>query len=123
QKDADTEIAEWAKLFASELQVGDPAFDSRSCRYTPGRTFDETIFLLIHCDLYIRLADNNQQWGKLSLAPQGLARVYGQAHACPNVETRERQLIIAKAIAGLHPDGSPHIENFLFRGFTERTRE
>ncbi len=122
QRDADPEIAEWAGLFISELQSGNPAFDGRECRSTPGRTFDETIFLLIHCDLYIRLDKTNQRWGKLSLAPQGLARVYGQAHACPNVATRERQLVIAKTISGLHPDGTPHMDNYLFRGFTERTR-
>ncbi len=123
QKDADPEIAEWATLFIGELQSGDPSFDNRGCRYTPGRTFDETIYLLIHCDLYMRLGDSNQQWGKLSLSPQGLARVYGQAHACPNVLTRERQLVIAKQISGLHADGSLHVDNYLFRGFTERTRE
>jgi HEAT repeat protein len=123
QADADPEIAEWATLFLGELQSGDPTFDARDSRHTPGRTFDETIFLLIHCDLYIRLDKNNQQWGKLSLAPQGLARVYGQAHACPNVATRERQLVIAKTISDLHADGTPHMDNYLFRGFTERTRE
>lgn len=122
QKDADPEIAEWAGLFIGELQAGEPRFDARASRLTPGRTFDETIFLLIHCDLYIRLDQTNQRWGKLSLAPQGLARVYGQAHACPNVATRERQLVIAKQIEGLHADGSLHIDNYLFRGFTERTR-
>jgi hypothetical protein len=119
--DDDPEIAEWATLFSSELRTGDPAFDARDCRSTPGRTFDEAIFLLIHCDLYVRLSDDNTRWGKLSLAPQGLARVYGQAHACPNVATRERQLVIAKRIDGLHADGSPHIDNYLFRGFTDRT--
>lgn len=121
-KDADPEIAEWSQLFVGELTTGDPAFDKRDCVYTNGRTFDETIYLLIHCDLYIRLDTENKVWGKLSLGPQGLARVYGQAHACPNVETRERQLVIAKQIDGLHKDGSPHIDNYLFRGFTERTR-
>jgi hypothetical protein len=120
--DADPEIAEWSRLFASELQTGDPAFDGRPGRFTPGRTFDETIFLLIHCDLYVRLDASNQHWGKISLSPQGLARIYGQAHACPNVATRERQLVIAKTISGLHADGSPHIDNYLFRGFTDRTR-
>jgi hypothetical protein len=120
--DADPEIAEWSRLFVSELETGDPAFDSRACRSTPGRTFDETIFLLIHCDLYVRLDDTNTRWGKLSLAPQGLARVYGQAHACPNVATREHQLVIAKTIDGLHADGSPHVDNYLFRGFTDRSR-
>jgi hypothetical protein len=120
--DPDPEIAEWARLFIGELRTADPAFDGRSCRFTPGRTFDETIFLLIHCDLYIRLDDTNRRWGKLSLAPQGLARVYGQAHACPNVATRESKLVIAKTISGLHADGSPHVDNYLFRGFTDRTR-
>jgi hypothetical protein len=120
--DPDPEIAEWSKLFISELQTGDPAFDDREGKYTPGRTFDETIFLLIHCDLYVRLDDSNQHWGKISLAPQGLARIYGQAHACPNVATRERQLVIAKTISGLHADGSPHVDNYLFRGFTDRSR-
>lgn len=121
-KDDDPEIAEWARLFIGELQTGDPAFDRRTAKFTRGRTFDETIFLLIHCDLYVRLDDSNQHWGKISLAPQGLARIYGQAHACPNVATRERQLVIAKQISGLHADGSPHIDNYLFRGFTDRTR-
>ncbi|GGM54478.1 hypothetical protein GCM10012275_26990 [Longimycelium tulufanense] len=120
--DDDPEIAEWAKLFISELQTGDPAFDARTGRHTPGRTFDETIYLLIHCDLYVRLDDSNQHWGKISLSPQGLARIYGQAHACPNVATREKQLVIAKTISGLHADGSPHCDNYLFRGFTDRTR-
>ena len=77
---------------------------------------------MIHCDLYVRLDPNNQVWGKLSLSPQGLGRVYGEAHACPNVQTRERQLVIAKQISGLHADGSPHMDNYLFRGFTERTQ-
>jgi len=120
--DTDPEIAEWAKLFASELTTGDPAFDGRSAVYTPGRTFDETIYLLIHCDLYVRLDSTNQHWGKLSLAPQGLARLYGQAHACPNVATREKQLLMGKTISGLHEDGTKHVDNYLFKGFTERTR-
>ena len=119
--DDDLEIAEWARLFVSELETGDPAFDRRAHRYIEGRTFDETIFLLIHCDLYISLKANGSQWGKLSLTPQGLARVYGQAHACPNVATRNRKLVIAKTIEDLHEDGSPHVDNYLFRGLTNRT--
>jgi hypothetical protein len=122
RNDDDPEIAEWSRLFSHEIQTGDPTFDARACSYSKDRTFDETIFLLIHCDLYVRLDPTNRLWGKLSLAPQGLARVYGQAHACPNVATRERQLVIAKTIDGLHADGSPHMDNYLFRGFTDRSR-
>ena len=66
----DPAIAEWAGLFIGELQTGHPVFDARECASTPGRTFDETIHLLIHADLYIRLDGTNQRWGKLSLTPQ-----------------------------------------------------
>lgn len=120
--DDDADIAEWSRLFANEIQTGDPLFDGRSYRFIEGRTFDETIFLLIHCDVYVRLDPSNEVWGKLTLSPQALARVYGQAHACPNVATREEKLVIAKTIDGLHADGSPHIDNYLFRGFTDRSR-
>jgi hypothetical protein len=52
-----------------------------------------------------------------------LARVYGQALACPITRTREREIVISKTLRGLeaHQDGSDHYEAFLFRGFTERT--
>lgn len=120
--DPDPEIAEWANLFASELTTGDATFDNREAVFTPGRTFDQTIYLLIHCDLYVRLDDTSQHWGKLSLGPRGLARIYGQAHACPNVATRHKQLLMGKTIDGLHKDGSPHCDNYLFKGFTERSR-
>lgn len=122
ENDTDPEIAEWAKLFRSELETGDPAYDNREAVFTEGRTFDETIYLLIHCDVYIKLDQTNRHWGKLSLGPRGLAQIYGQAHACPNVATRERQLLMGKTIDGLHDDGSPHVDNYLFRGFTDRTR-
>lgn len=122
EKDSDPEIAEWSGLFGSELTTGDPRFDGRSAVFTEGKTFDETLHLLIHCDLYVRFDNTNRHWGKLSLGPLGLARIYGQAHACPNVATREKQLLMAKTIDGLHKDGSKHIDNYLFRGFTDRTR-
>jgi hypothetical protein len=121
RKDADPEVAEWAHLLTNELKTSDPTFDKRPYRFLEGRTFDQTIYLLIHCDLYIRLDDTNRSWGKLSMSPQALRRVFGQGHACPNVATRERQLIIAKVVEGLHPDGSPHVDNYLFRGFTDRS--
>lgn len=120
--DADPEVAEWANLFTSELKTGDPTFDTRSYRHLADRTFDETIFLMIHCDLYMRLDPSNKYWGKMTLSPQALARVFGHGHACPNVDNREHTLVIAKVIDGLYPDGSPHADNYLFKGFTERTR-
>lgn len=116
--DDDADVGEWARLFASELQTGLAAFDNRSWVYTPDRTFDETIYLNIHCDVYVKLDDTGRHWGKITLAPQGLATSYGQAHACPNVDTRDHTLVISKNLSGLHEDGTPHVENFLFRGVT-----
>lgn len=116
--DDDADVGEWARLFASELTTGLPAFDSRPWVYDSERTFDETILLNIHCDVYVRLDDTGRHWGKITLAPQGLARSYGQAHACPNVATRDHKLVISKNLQGLHDDGTPHVENFLFRGIT-----
>lgn len=121
--DDDADVGEWARLFAAELRTGLPAFDSRSWKFDSGRTFDETIYLNIHCDVYVRLDDRGRHWGKITLAPQGLARSYGQAHACPNIDTRDHKLVISKNLSGLHEDGSPHVENFLFRGVTNHAND
>ncbi|WBB96100.1 MULTISPECIES: HEAT repeat domain-containing protein [unclassified Solwaraspora] len=116
--DDDPDVGEWARLFGSELRTGLPSFDNRSFTYDSSRTFDETILLNIHCDVYVALDESGRNWGKITLSPQGLARSYGQAHACPNVDTRNQKLIISKTLDGLHEDGSPHTENFVFRGLT-----
>ena len=116
--DADADVGEWARIFRSELRTGLAEFDSRSFTYDAERTFDETLLLNIHCDVYVMLDETGRNWGKISLSPQGLARSYGQAHACPNVDTRNQKLIISKTLSGLHEDGSPHTENFVFRGLT-----
>ncbi|MEV0156909.1 HEAT repeat domain-containing protein [Micromonospora sp. NPDC050686] len=116
--DDDADVGEWARLFSSELRTGLPAFDNRSFTWDGDRTFDETILLNIHCDVYVALDETGRNWGKISLSPQGLARSYGQAHACPNVDTRNQKLIISKTLSGLHDDGTPHTENFVFRGLT-----
>lgn len=116
--DHDADVGEWARIFRSELRSGLAEFDSRSFTYDADRTFDETLLLNIHCDVYVMLDETGRNWGKISLSPQGLARSYGQAHACPNVDTRNQKLIISKTLSGLHEDGSPHTENFVFRGLT-----
>ncbi|WP_326829454.1 HEAT repeat domain-containing protein [Streptosporangium sp. NBC_01810] len=116
--DDDADVGEWAGLFASELTTGYPTFDRRAWVYHADRTFDETIYLNISCHVYVMLDDTGKHWGKITLSPQGLARSFGQAHACPNVDTRHNKLIISKSLSGLHEDGSPHVENFLFRGVT-----
>jgi hypothetical protein len=121
--DRDSHVQEWARVFAWEK--GWTAEDFRRAdRATshPGRTFDQTIYLHINCHLHIRMSPANDAWGHIRLSPQMLARVYGQALACPNVATRDHRIVISKTLCGLHEDGTKHYEAFLFRGFTERTR-
>ena len=120
--DPSARVREWANVFAWEKRwTNDDFRRKRDAAYYDNRTFDETIFLHIKCDLFVRLAETNELWGHLMLSPQMLARVYGQAYACPISATREKEIVIAKTLKGLHDDGSDHYEAFLFRGFTERT--
>ncbi len=121
--DPDHRVQEWARVFAWEMGWTDQDFRrAREYRYYSGRTFDETIYLHITCNLYIRLGEGTDMWGHILLSPQMLARIYGQAKACPRIETRDREIVIAKTLRGLHEDGSDHHEAFLFRGFTEQTQ-
>ncbi len=120
--DPDHRVQEWARVFAWEMGWTDKDFRrAREFAYYQGRTFDQTIFLHITCNLYIRLGQGTDMWGHVLLSPQMLARIYGQAKACPIVETRDREIVISKTLQGLHEDGSEHYEAFLFRGFTEQS--
>lgn len=120
--DPDARVREWARVFAWEMGWVDEDFRTATqAMHWPNRTFDQTIFLHIQCDVYVRLVESNELWGHLIMSPQMLARVYGQAYACPIFQTREKEIVIAKTLNGLHGDGTPHYECFLFRGFTERT--
>lgn len=120
--DADHRVREWARVFAWEKGwVRDDFRTKRPFRHHTGRSFDETIYLHIVCRMYIRLTESNDKWGMLLISPQMLKRVFGQALACNNMETRDREVVVAKSLAGLNQDGSDHYESFLFRGFTELT--
>jgi hypothetical protein len=120
--DADSRVREWARVFAWEMGWTDRDFRyARPFTHHQGRTFDETIYLHIACNVYVRLSETNDQWGHLLVSPQMLKRVFGQALACNNMETRDDEVVVAKSLQGLNPDGSEHYESFLFRGFTELT--
>ena len=118
--DPDHRVQEWARVFAWEM--GWSANDFRKKRpfvHRQGRTFDQTIFLHIACNIYVKLGPGYDQWGHLLLSPQMLRRVFGQALACNNMATRDDAVVVAKTLQGLNRDGSEHYEAFLFRGFTE----
>jgi hypothetical protein len=120
--DADHRVQEWARVFAWEMGWTDQDFRrARAFRHDEGKTFDQTIYLHITCNLYIKLGPGNDMWGHLLISPQMLKRVFGQALACNNMSTRDDEVVVAKSLANLNSDGSPHYEAFLFRGFTELT--
>lgn len=123
REDEDHRVSEWARVFAWEMGWTEEDFrHERPYRYYENRTFDQTIYLHITCNLYIRLGERADMWGHILLSPQMLARIYGQAKACPIIETRDKEIVIAKTLTGLHGEnGDLHHEAFLFRGFTERT--
>ncbi|HSR53290.1 MAG TPA: HEAT repeat domain-containing protein [Acidobacteriota bacterium] len=118
--DSDHRVSEWAKVFAWEMGWTEKDFRrARQFKHHEGRTFDETIYLHITCNIWIKLGPSNDMWGHLLLSPQMLKRVFGQALACNNMETRDDEVVVAKTLQGLNPDGSDHYESFLFKGFTE----
>jgi len=118
--DRDHRVQEWANVFAWEMGWSDKDFRrAREFKHREGRTFDETIYLHITCNIFIKLGRTNDMWGHLLLSPQMLKRVFGQALACNNMETRETDIVVAKTLEGLNSDGSKHHESFLFNGFTE----
>ena len=122
RKSTDHRLREWANVFAWEMEWADEDFRrAREYQYHEGRTFDETIYLHITCNLYVKLGPSPDMWGHILMSPQMLARIYGQAMACPIIETRNEHMVISKTLSGLHEDGSDHYESFLFKGFTERT--
>lgn len=118
--DRDHRVQEWARVFAWEMGWSADDFRRpREFKHYEGRTFDETIYLHITCNIYIKLGPGNDLWGHLLISPQMLRRVFGQALACNNMETRDDEVVVAKTLSGLHEDGTDHYESFLFRGFTE----
>src|ERR1041385_435611 len=119
---ADHRVQEWARVFAWEMGWTDQDFRrAREFKHHEGRTFDQTIYLHITCNIYIKLGPSPDMWGHLLMSPQMLKRVFGQALACNNMATRDDEVVVAKTLSGLNADGSRHFESFLFRGFTELT--
>jgi hypothetical protein len=118
--DPNHRVREWARVFTWEMGWADQDFRTRrEFRHYPDRTFDQTIYLHITCNLYVKLGPAQDKWGHLLISPQMLKRVFGQALACNTMTTRDDEVVVAKCLSGLNCDGSDHYESFLFRGFTE----
>src|SRR5947209_5003187 len=73
--DRDHRVREWARVFAWEMGWSAEDFRRpREFKHREGRTFDQTIYLHITCNIYIKLGPTNDMWGHLLLSPQMLKR-------------------------------------------------
>jgi len=90
----DLRVQEWARVFAWEMGWTNEDFRrAREFKHHEGRTFDQTIYLHITCNIFIKLGPSPDMWGHLLMSPQMLKKVFGQALACNNMETRETDIV------------------------------
>lgn len=114
--DDDPEVADWARLLAQEI-TGEPIeMVHRRAVVREEGAFDQTLPLIIAGYTLV----NVPQYGriKVSLSPLWFESILGRVMACTNHSTFTTDLVIEKALDGLHPDGSTHYETFLFKGVT-----
>src|SRR5260370_1970191 len=82
--DPSPRVREWARVFAWEKGWVDQDFRvKREAVHYENRTFDQTIFLHITCDLYIRLTEPNDLSARLAIAPQMFPKVSHQPYPFP----------------------------------------
>jgi hypothetical protein len=109
-------VADWSRLLAEEL-TGEPVERlGRRAIVHEGRTFDQTLPLLIAGQTLVTVPNLGRI--KVTLSPLWFEAVLGRVMACTRQETFLTDLVIEKALGGLHPDGSMHYETFLFKGIS-----
>jgi hypothetical protein len=112
--DEDTDVADWARLLTEEL-TGDPVDRIyRKAKVLEGQTFDQTLPLLIAGHVLVTVPDLGRI--QVTLSPLWFEQILGRVMACTNRSTFMTNLVIEKALEGLHSDGSTHYELFLFKG-------
>ena len=115
--DEDPEVAEWSRLLVEEL-IGEPVEPARArgAIVHEDRTFDQTLPLLIAGQTLITVP----QLGRIqvTLSPLWFEQILGRVMACTNRATFASNLVIEKAMDGLHADGSTHYEIFMFKGIS-----
>jgi hypothetical protein len=112
--DDDPDVADWARALLAELTEVPFEHVYHSVEVDEDASFDQTLPLLIAGHVLVRLPSG--EVAQATLSPLWFEAIMGRVMACTNRATVFTDLVIEKALDGLHPDGSPHYEIFKFAG-------
>lgn len=111
--DGDPEVADYARVMHSDLSGRRAVRVFSEAEVEDGHHFDQTVPLMISGQVIV-----NSDVGptRARLSPLWFDAILGKVTACTNADTIATNLVIEKALEGLHKDGSTHYEVFPFRG-------
>jgi hypothetical protein len=118
---ADLEVADWARLLISDLTGADHESVYGSARIAEDGAFDQTLPLIISGYVIVSVPGVGMVEARLS--PLWFEAIMGRVMACTNADTIYTDLVVEKAVKGLHPDGSEHYELFKFSGMSGELAE
>lgn len=111
--DADPEVADYARVMHSDLSGKRAPRVFTEAEVEDGHHFDQTVPLMISGQVIV---DTEMGPTRARLSPLWFDAILGKVTACTNADTIHTNLVIEKALKGLHEDGSTHYEVFPFRG-------
>lgn len=111
--DSDPEVADYARVMHSDLSGKRAPRVYSEAEVEDGHHFDQTVPLMISGQVIV-----NSDVGptRARLSPLWFDSILGKVTACTNADTIHTNLVIEKALDGIHADGSTHYEVFPFRG-------
>lgn len=111
--DDDPEVADYARVMHSDLSGRMAPRVYTEADVEDGHHFDQTVPLMISGQVIV---DSDMGPTRARLSPLWFDSILGKVTACTNADTIHKNLVIEKALEGLHADGSTHYEVFPFRG-------
>lgn len=111
--DEDPEVADWARVLHGDLAGSRTPRVYTEAEVQDGHHFDQTVPLMISGEVIVTSEIGPT---RARLSPLWFDSILGKVTACTNADTIHSNLVIEKALYGLHEDGSCHYEVFPFRG-------
>ncbi|NHA69040.1 PBS lyase [Phycicoccus flavus] len=111
--DDDPEVADYARVMYGDLSGVSQTRVYSQVEVEDGHHFDQTVPLMISGQVIV---DSDTGPTRARLSPLWFDSILGKVTACTNADTIATNLVIEKALEGLHADGSTHYEVFPFRG-------
>jgi hypothetical protein len=121
QRDDDPEVIDWARTLLSDIDAAPRRSVYDTARIVEAGAFDQTLPLLISGHVLVQLPGVGVVETRLS--PLWFESIMGRVMACTNQTTIWTDLVIEKAIRGMHPDGTDHFEIYRFSGMSSALSE